>query len=92
MPGLDALYLGLWDLCFSMGLNPTKLPFPETDAVIERTVEVGRKNGVAIGIGSSTPEELKKRQAQGMTFLGYGPDYYLLLDAIKAGLDAFDRP
>ena len=92
VPGLDALYLGMWDLCFSMGFNPMEMPFPETDAVIERALEIGKKNGVAIGIGSSSPEDLKQRQAQGMTFLGYGPDYYLVRNAIKAAVDAFNRP
>ena len=75
-----------------MGLNPMEMPFPETDAVIERAVEIGKKNGVAIGIGSSTPEELKQRQAQGLTFLGYGPDYYLVLNVINAAVEAFNRP
>ena len=92
VPAFDALYLGMWDLCFSMGLNPMEMPFPETDAVIERAVEIGKKNGVAIGIGSSTPEELKQRQAQGLTFLGYGPDYYLVLNVINAAVEAFNRP
>ena len=89
VPGLDALYLGMWDLCFSMGFNPIDMPFPETDAVIEYAAEIGKKNGVAIGIGSTTPDELIMRKAQGLTFLGFGPDYYLVLNAVRAGIDAF---
>ena len=89
VPGLDALYLGMWDLCFSMGFNPIEMPFPETDAVIEYAVEIGKKNGVAIGIGSTTPGELKQRKDQGLTFLGFGPDYYLVLNAVRSGIDAF---
>jgi len=91
VPGLDALYIGMWDLCFSMGLNPMEMPFPETDAVIERALEIGKKNGVAIGMGSNSPEELKQLKAQGFTYLGYGPDYYLVLNAINAGVEAFNQ-
>lgn len=91
VPGVDVLYIGMWDLCLSMGLNPLHMPHPETDAVIERALEVGRTGDVAIGFGESTPEGLKQRQAQGFTVLGYGPDYYLLLQAARAGLEAFKR-
>jgi 2-keto-3-deoxy-L-rhamnonate aldolase RhmA len=91
VPGVDVLYIGMWDLCLSMGLNPLHMPFPETDAVIERALEVGREVGVAIGFGESTPEGLQRRQAQGFTVLGYGPDYYLLLQAARAGLEVFKR-
>jgi hypothetical protein len=34
---------------------------------------------------------LQRRQAQGFTVLGYGPDYYLLLQAARAGLEVFRR-
>lgn len=91
VPGVDVLYIGMWDLCLSLGLNPLHMPHPETDAVIERALEVGREVDVAIGFGESTPEGLQRCQAQGFTVLGYGPDYYLLLQAARAGLDAFKR-
>jgi 2-keto-3-deoxy-L-rhamnonate aldolase RhmA len=91
VPGVDVLYIGMWDLCLSMGLNPLHMPFPETDAVIERALAVGREADVAIGFGESTPEGLQRRQVQGFTVLGYGPDYYLLLQAARAGLEVFKR-
>ena len=91
VPGLDAVFLGLWDLCLSMGLNPLEMPFPETEAAIQRALEVGRKTGLAIGFGADTPEELRKRQDEGFTFLACAPDYYLLAGAARAGLAAFRR-
>src|SRR5258707_7137621 len=33
VPGIDALYLGPWDLCLSLGLNPMHQPYPEIDAI-----------------------------------------------------------
>ena len=88
VPGLDALYLGPFDLCLSLGLNPMRQPYPEIEAIIERMLELGRKNNVAIGIGTGSPDELRQRQAQGFTMLGYS-DYGLITGAARAGLAAF---
>ena len=37
--GVDALFLGLFDLCLSYGLDPMRMPHPEIDRLID-TVEV----------------------------------------------------
>ncbi len=89
VPGIDVLFIGAFDLCLSMGLNPFEMPLPEIDAVMARAVAVGRSCGVAVGAGAGTPEELKALAAQGFTFLSYGPDYKLLVDAIRPGVEAF---
>lgn len=89
VPGIDALFLGLFDLCLAMGLNPLEMPFPQVDDIIERTLEQGKKRGVAIG--TATPDELSQRLAQGFTFISYGTDYLLLRNAAKQGLSTF-RP
>ena len=89
VPGVDALYFGLFDLCLSMGLNPMEMPFPEVEAQIERAAEAGRKAGVAVGIGVGSPEDLNKRLDQGLRFMSYGTDYTLMAAAAKTGLDAF---
>lgn len=89
--GVDAVYVGRFDMCLSLGLDPMKQPHPKIEEVIERALAVGRKNDVAVGFGASTPDQLRKRQAQGLTFLAYGGDYRLMVDAARAGLAAFDR-
>ncbi len=89
VPGIDVLYIGAFDLCLSMGLNPFDMPLPEIDAVIERALAVARSCDVAAGIGCGSPEELRHRAAQGFTFLGYGPDYQLLLGSLRPGVEAF---
>ena len=91
VPGIDALFFGSWDLCLSYGLNPFKQPYPEIEAVIDRMLDVGKKTGVAMGIGAVTPEQLRQRQAQGFTFLMYGPEYKLFVDAVTLGLKALIR-
>ena len=89
VPGIDVLYIGAFDLCLSLGLNPFDMPLPAIDAVIERALAVARSCDVAIGIGSGSPDELRQRAAQGINFLGYGPDYQLLLGSLRPGVEAF---
>lgn len=89
VPGVDAMYIGMYDLSLNLGLNPLDLPLPEIDAVIEKAVAASRNTGVAIGIGVGTPEDLDHRLNQGFRFIVYGTDYNLLLNAAKAGLQAF---
>ena len=87
--GVDALYFGLFDLCLSMGRNPMEMPFPQIEDIMERTLELGKQKGVAIGVAAGTPDELRQRLSQGYTFVNYGCDYQLLRDTALAGIEAF---
>ncbi|MDE0430174.1 MAG: aldolase/citrate lyase family protein [Caldilineaceae bacterium] len=89
VPGIDVLYIGAFDLCLSLGLNPFDMPLPEIDKVIDHARDVAGRCDVALGIGSGSPEELRQRAAQGFTFLGYGPDYQLLLGTLGPGVEAY---
>jgi 4-hydroxy-2-oxoheptanedioate aldolase len=86
LPGIDGLYVGEYDLSLSLGLNPMHLPLQEVDAVIERLLAVARATGIAAGIGVGTPDQLRRRQDQGFTLLGYGPDYIMLAKAAREGV------
>jgi 4-hydroxy-2-oxoheptanedioate aldolase len=86
VPGIDVLYIGLWDLCASYGLDPMKMPHAEMDEVVEYVLRVGRERGVAIGI---TTQDLREALERGITMLGYGPDYRMLLQAAQAGINTF---
>ena len=89
VPGVDALYLGLWDLYLDYGVSPFEMPHPAMDRLIDRAIEVCAANGVALGTGSATPEDLVRWRDRGLTFLGYGPDFVLLANAARAGVEAF---
>jgi 2-keto-3-deoxy-L-rhamnonate aldolase RhmA len=89
--GVDVLFIGPADLSIALGQNPLKPASPELNAAIQKALDVGRRTGVAIGRGASTPDELRALQAQGFIWLAYGPDYWLLKNAIRAGLEAFTR-
>ena len=88
VPGVDVLYLGLFDLCLSLGLNPLDLPHPEIDAAIEVVLATARRHGVAVGNGASTADGIQALRKQGFTFIGFGPDYALLTAAVRAGVEA----
>ena len=71
------------------GTNPQQMPDPAMDRLIERAIEVCRDSDVALGIGSTTPQEVLHWRDRGLTFLGYDPDYSLLGSAAQAGITAF---
>jgi 2-keto-3-deoxy-L-rhamnonate aldolase RhmA len=89
VPGVDVLYLGLFDLCLSLGLNPLDLPLPEIDSAIESVLAAAKRHGVAVGHGAPRPAGVQALRNQGFTFIGFGPDYALLTDAVRAGVEAF---
>jgi 4-hydroxy-2-oxoheptanedioate aldolase len=91
VPGVDALFLGPFDLCLSLGLDPMKQPHPEIEAVTQRMLAISQKTNVAIGIHAMNPEQMQKRQQQGFRMISYSTDYMLLADAVRAGLSAFKR-
>jgi 2-keto-3-deoxy-L-rhamnonate aldolase RhmA len=88
--GIDFIFLGLFDLCLLYGLNPLHMPFPEIDAAVQRALKVGREHNIAVGIGVTTPDALRRREAEGFCFLSYGSDYQMLADSARAGVSAFE--
>lgn len=91
VPGVDALYLGPFDLCLSLGLDPMRQPYPEIEAIAMRAVTLCHQHGKAMGMGAGSPDDLLARRTQGVTMLGYGTDYSLLMNAARAGITAFAR-
>jgi 2-keto-3-deoxy-L-rhamnonate aldolase RhmA len=89
VPGIDVLMFGYFDLCLSFGLDPMKQPYPEIDAITERVLDISRKTGVTIGATANTPEGVNALLKQGIRFLGYGPDYTLMANAVRPGIAAF---
>ena len=89
VPGIDALFLGKWDMSLALGLNPIDLPLAPIDAIQERMLAVCRRHGVACGTSAGGPDELRALRDQGHLFISYGADYHLLASAARAGLAAF---
>jgi len=89
VPGVDVLFLGPFDLCLSLGLDPMKQPHPQIEKVIDQMVSIGKKTGVAMGIHAFNPDQLRQRQSQGFTMISYSTDYVMLAEAARTGLAAF---
>jgi 4-hydroxy-2-oxoheptanedioate aldolase len=87
--GIDALYIGPFDLSLSLGLDPMSSPSPELERAIRSALETCNAHHVPLGIPVRTPEELRRRREEGFSLFGFGPDYLLLGDAARAGLAAF---
>ena len=89
VPGVDAIFCGLFDMCVSLGLNPMDQPLPQIEEAMKHAAAICRKCGVPIGVGCSTPQELRLRHEQGLKFHVYGTDYSLLGAAAREGIEAF---
>jgi 2-dehydro-3-deoxyglucarate aldolase len=87
--GIDAYFVGPYDLSASMGLAG-KLDHPRVAAALERVRRAGAAAGVPGGIHVVEPDpaQLKKRARQGFRFLAYGVDMRMIDVASRAGLAA----
>ena len=85
------LTIGPWDLSLELGLDPRQLPLQQVEEISVTALEVARRHGVEVGVSANTPEGLRERQAQGFTFIQYGPDYALFAASVTDGLAVFDR-
>jgi 4-hydroxy-2-oxoheptanedioate aldolase len=89
VPGVDALWLGTFDLCLGLGLDPLELPHPQVDEIVARVLAAAREAGVAVGANAPTPGAVPERLAEGYLLIGLGPDYHVLANAFRDGVAAF---
>jgi 4-hydroxy-2-oxoheptanedioate aldolase len=90
VPGIDALYIGPFDLALSFGLDPLGAATAEVEALIRDAQRVCATSGAALGVPVRTVDELERRRAEGFTLLAFGPDYLLVADAARAAVAAFE--
>ena len=92
--GVDALFIGPFDLCMSMGLEPGKL-HPELTAAYKRLNAAARKAGIATAIDVASYDYIKPYRELGFSLFTYGLDTQFLIDGsrsvAKAFKDAFER-
>ena len=93
VPGVDVVYLGPADLSLAYGLQPFDSAADQTIAdVLAAAVDVSRRTGIAVGHGAASAEQVRLRYDQGVTMIGYGPDYGLLATAARSGIEALPLP
>lgn len=77
--GLDAVLIGPYDLSASID-RTAEFTHPEFESLMARIKNAGARAGVACGlhIVAPSPEELRRRQADGFRFLAYSIDSVFL--------------
>lgn len=70
VPGIDLIYLGLFDICQSVGL-PGQLNHPRVIDEVTRCREVIQSRGIAAGSMATSVEYIRMLQALGYQFIAY---------------------
>jgi 2-dehydro-3-deoxyglucarate aldolase len=84
VPGLDAIFIGPYDLSASMGLM-AQFEHPEYQAAISKILSLSKKAQIPAGIHvvSPQPSELERTIEQGYRFIAYSIDAVFLNNAAK---------
>lgn len=90
-PGIDAAFIGPYDLSASMGLAG-QLDHPDVQAAQQAILDACLRHGVAPGLHvvPTDPGEVRRRIAQGFRFIACGLDTLFIRDGCRAMLAARD--
>jgi 2-keto-3-deoxy-L-rhamnonate aldolase RhmA len=77
VPGVDAVFVGPYDLTTSLGI-PEQFDHPDFHAAVDAIVQACRDAGMPLGIFRMTGAEIRAHEAQGFTLLAAGTDGALL--------------
>ena len=88
-PGIDAAFIGPYDLSASMGL-PGELDHPDVQAAQRRILEACQKHGVSPGLHvvAVDPDAVQTRIAEGYRFIACSLDTEFILHGCRAMLKA----
>lgn len=80
--GIDAFFIGPWDLSASMGYITELLKIhPKVTEAINKVLEAGKRHGVPAGIWGGSVENVKKYAAQGFQLITLCEDLDYILKA-----------
>jgi 2-dehydro-3-deoxyglucarate aldolase/4-hydroxy-2-oxoheptanedioate aldolase len=85
VPGIDALWIGHFDLTNSMGI-PGAFDHPDYLAAVARIVAACDAQHKAAGFLATDEQSARDAVARGFRLLAYGVDQLLFQDALRAGL------
>jgi 2-dehydro-3-deoxyglucarate aldolase len=85
VPGVDAVFIGPYDLSGTMGLMG-HVRHPDVEAAVTRVLHVAQHARVVPGllIGDPQPGEVARRVAQGFRLISVGVDSLMLVNAARA--------
>jgi 2-dehydro-3-deoxyglucarate aldolase/4-hydroxy-2-oxoheptanedioate aldolase len=90
VPGVDALWIGHFDLSTSLGI-PGAFEDPRFRAAIARVVAAGRAKGLGLGRLVSSSVEAEQAWRDGFRMLCWSGDVWLLQQAVAAGMTELRR-
>ena len=86
LPGVDALFIGHFDLSCSLGI-PGEFDDPRFKDAVQRVLDAARANDKSAGRMVDNTDEAVMLREQGFDLIVYSADLFLLREAITAGLD-----
>lgn len=84
--GVDAVWIGQFDLTTSMGI-PGNVQHPEFQDAQRRILKACQKAGIAAGYGSLILDDVVAAKEQGFRFLVYTADLWIYQRALRDGLE-----
>lgn len=87
VPGIDAVFVGPYDLSASMG-KPGRISDPEVQAAMGKIRQATLNAGVKLGIYCSDPASARSFLQQGYTLIGLSTDLNYLVESAAAALAA----
>ena len=86
VPGVDALWIGHFDLTNFLGI-PGQFQHPAYLAAVDRVVAACAAHGKVPAFLAADPQWARDYAARGFRLMAYGVDQLLLQDALRSGLD-----
>jgi 2-dehydro-3-deoxyglucarate aldolase/4-hydroxy-2-oxoheptanedioate aldolase len=85
--GIDALWIGQYDLSASLGI-PSRFDHPDFQRAVGRVLEACHRRGKIAVLGSGDVETLRRGPAEGFHMLVYLADVWIYQQALRQGLAA----
>lgn len=83
--GIDALWLGQFDLTTSLGI-PGRFDHPRYSVAVRRVTSAAARHGKAAGIMPLAVEDTIEAARQGFRLLAYSGDHWIYRDALSSGI------
>ena len=85
--GIDALWIGQYDLTATMGI-PGRFEEPAFREATDRVLQACHRHGKTAVLGSGDPDTLRRGPEAGFSMLVYLTDVWIFQDALRRGLAA----
>lgn len=85
VPGVDALFVGPYDLTMSMGIIE-QFDHPKFWEAVDRVIQAADKAGIAAGLQTPSPKILREAQNRGARLLIYASDSTVLFEGYRNAL------